>query len=664
MSFIYRDILGPSRSLYNYNSAFYQKFNRLWGKKTIDGIEVYDTSIIFYTGTFRSDITFTRFLSALGMSYEKLTETDVDSEIANIYFKLGSNFEWDGDVGLGGTDTFSPTYADGVPATDALIDLLGSKFQEDDEVVIEIIYGGQLGRYIKQHSLQFEVTDVGILTGAFDSDSVKAELNKYPWYYFANSRHIPYGDASSIPYETYDGGDFGATPSYKGTPHETPVTTIGVVKVIRKFVTEEEIEVEEDGELVTKIVENITYEDIIEEDTFGTAIFALLDRGNSWEEVDVINPVDDIISTVATSYGESLQYKYTRRFKFKEVTANDQLVADCMQWLRQYSISKTFGSSMNSDDIITRSIDTFPKKLLSEFASVDNTNSLFYKGHIRTNTARQMKKADFVKLILDNIDTGYSAKKASIGEKIAAVVIVIVAIVIAVYTGGLASGLAAQIAAGAAAGSMALAIGGMILSSMGGASTGGLVKQIGAFAQILGIISMVAGIYSALTNAWAAAAQEAENAAYQEALAAGSTEIEATAIGAAAGANTLTVALQMVTTAVEGVVGQATSMVSNFSNATTSVNSVMDAFSYAIKALDFYNDVEAKKLNKEIAAYEEENKKYEDDFLNRQLTNPDALYVLEDRYMTPDMLTDMDTTMRENAKETLVPLRFDNNTNI
>lgn len=74
MSFIYRDFLSPSRWRWNSASKLYHRFDGIWDKEIVDGIEVYSSRLYYWTSStgLRSDLKFKRFINALGVEYEQL----------------------------------------------------------------------------------------------------------------------------------------------------------------------------------------------------------------------------------------------------------------------------------------------------------------------------------------------------------------------------------------------------------------------------------------------------------------------------------------------------------------------------------------------------------------------------------------------------------------
>lgn len=137
--------------------------------------------------------------------------------------------------------------------------------------------------------------------------------------------------------------------------------------------------------------------------------------------------------------------------------------------------------------------------------STGKTNILWYKGCIRVDTAKKLKKHDYGKLIYGSVDLDYKKKKTSGWKKMLGPLIVVVAIVITVFTWGAASPLV-TIATAATLTTVALTVTQMVLAKNGdydGAS------RIGRWIKITGIVSLVAGIGAVVQNLVRAAASEA-----------------------------------------------------------------------------------------------------------------------------------------------------------
>ena len=133
------------------------------------------------------------------------------------------------------------------------------------------------------------------------------------------------------------------------------------------------------------------------------------------------------------------------------------------------------------------------------------TNILWYKGCIRVDTAKKLKKHDYGKLIYGSVDLDYKKKKTSGWKKLLGPLIVVVAVVITVFTWGAASPLV-TIATAATLTTVALTAAQMVLAKSGDFDGAG---RIGRWVKITGTISLIAGIASIVQNLVRAAATEA-----------------------------------------------------------------------------------------------------------------------------------------------------------
>lgn len=137
--------------------------------------------------------------------------------------------------------------------------------------------------------------------------------------------------------------------------------------------------------------------------------------------------------------------------------------------------------------------------------SAGKTNILWYKGCIRVDTAKKLKKHDYGKLIYGSVDLDYKKKKTSGWKKFLGPLIVVVAVIITVVTWGAASPLV-TIATAATLTTVALTAAQIVLAKSGdydGAS------RMGRWIKITGIVSLVAGIGAMVQNLVRAAASEA-----------------------------------------------------------------------------------------------------------------------------------------------------------
>lgn len=144
-------------------------------------------------------------------------------------------------------------------------------------------------------------------------------------------------------------------------------------------------------------------------------------------------------------------------------------------------------------------------KLSGLFHNTGVTNTLWYQGKLRTESARLLKKHDYANLVFGSLDTGYDKKKSKGWLKILAIVIIVV---VTYLTWNPAAGLAAgaavtatstltAIAITATAITLALTVYSMILTKYGET---GSAAYVGRWIKVTGIVAMVTGVAAALSS--------------------------------------------------------------------------------------------------------------------------------------------------------------------
>ena len=178
MSFIYRDSLSPARAKQQGRLALYRLFDNVWGKSTVDGIEVYDEKLYWYQGSVRTDKPFLRFMGKLGTSLEKLQSNDF-SKVNAVYFQLNT-----GKVAY--VPQLLPEIAQKINGT----------FNVGDTVELFIHYGGETRRIVDSH------WDTSGSEPIVNISAIEAELFSNPQKYFANNYLGSIGTqySSSVPY--------------------------------------------------------------------------------------------------------------------------------------------------------------------------------------------------------------------------------------------------------------------------------------------------------------------------------------------------------------------------------------------------------------------------------------------------------------------------------
>ena len=147
MSFIYRDFYTPSLFKWNRASALYHKFDKVWGKSIIDGIEVYDSRLYYWNRSVRSDVPFKRFINALGIEYSTLQNASYKG-VSNVYFTLD----------LAKYDYSAPEKAE-------VVEDLNSVFKVGDEFELYVHYTGESRRsLVNQWSLKVSFALVSSLS--------------------------------------------------------------------------------------------------------------------------------------------------------------------------------------------------------------------------------------------------------------------------------------------------------------------------------------------------------------------------------------------------------------------------------------------------------------------------------------------------------------------
>ena len=205
----------------------------------------------------------------------------------------------------------------------------------------------------------------------------------------------------------------------------------------------------------------------------------------------------------------------------------------------------------------------------SSSSLVNDTDAIWLNGQLRTSIGKNLRPADFSKVVFGSIKIGYDKKKTKWYKKALAIVI---AIVVTVATWG-ALGPVMAISLGA----LTLSIGAMILASMGEYDG---AEYVGRWAKVAGIVATIAGITAMLQNL---ATKAATTAAIQA-----SPGFVGTVTGVSVGTTTTTV-----TTAVGQTLNISTSsymsaLTSEIFNSVGSM-SVNNMLSAGMKVLEYVN---------------------------------------------------------------------------
>ena len=233
--------------------------------------------------------------------------------------------------------------------------------------------------------------------------------------------------------------------------------------------------------------------------------------------------------------------------------------------------------------------------------SSGKTNILWYNGHIRLSTAKELKKHDYGKLIYGSIALDFTKKKVSGWKKWLGPLIIIVAIVITVLTWGAASPLV-TIATAATLTTVALTVAQMVLAKSGDFAG---AEYMGRWIKITQIVSLVAGIAALVQNLVRAAATQAVSQGAGTAISSGAVST----LGTVTVEGTV---VQLSEITFQNVVDGAVSMV------TDSIGSMswFDKLSSASKVAGKLMDIREKNKIKELTSMSEEVKAQQSEIMD------------------------------------------------
>ena len=233
--------------------------------------------------------------------------------------------------------------------------------------------------------------------------------------------------------------------------------------------------------------------------------------------------------------------------------------------------------------------------------SSGKTNILWYNGHIRLSTAKELKKHDYAKLIYGSIALDFTKKKVSGWKKWLGPLIIIVAVVITVFTWGAASPLV-TIATAATLTTVALTVAQMVLAKSGDFAG---AEYMGRWIKITQIVSLVAGIAALVQNLVRAAATQAVSQGAGTAVTSGAVST----LGTVTVEGTV---VQLSEITFQNVVDGAISMV------TDSVSSMtwLDKLSAASKVAGKLMDIREKNKIKELTSMSEEVKAQQSEIMD------------------------------------------------
>lgn len=633
MSFLYRDGLIVPRMHFNRNTAAYETFKKYWSTTTkigVDGkpIEVYVPYMHFYVNGFISDTVTKKFVKAIGMSWEELTSQDVDSEIETMSFILRDGFEWDGSH-ANSDITSTPVGSKDPPDTFIIADMLNSSIPLGEEFTATVSYGGSLKRYINEHELSWIATGTSIESGPLDTDTIREVLHSNPWYYLANSRHIQY-DKNSNPFYVYSGNVNTNTSTSSYVPRNSALCDVATSS-------------SSPYGIFALLGDDLSF--TVSRDTAGNAIAS--------EEKVTTN------STVGNN--EIVRYVYSYTYVFNGVTPSSPIVKEIYDWIQNYyPDGKGNGIELNPRDKInetkvTATIDTkfknailgmYSNTLLNGSSTVEDSLYLYdydWMGeqttYLKVDSCAVMKRSDFVKMLSKSIDTDYTVEDKDWWEDLVMFVLIIIVIVVSYFTAGLATGASVSaIAAFASYAAIGFTLSGMLLTQTGGLSSAGNVKILGSFATVFGYIAMITGIYSLIQNATKKLAAQALADAVKNS-------------APVVNASVTDIAIQIAKDVFQGITSVFTEGMSASANQV--VNATSEVLQIATVPLKYYEDQEKKELDSLQDEYDELQDAYNESILNRSVFYGSTAYTMvEKKLMTPDMITDIDETIKTNVMGT------------
>lgn len=454
--FIYRDFITPSRMQWNASSRLYQRFDRVWGKTTIDGVEVYNQKLVYWSGGLRGDTQFKRFVNVLGVEYESLRTQNYDG-VEDVYFKLEPS-----------------KYTYGPKTKAAIVADLNAEFDLGDEFELYVHYTGESRRIVTNHfTLKSGGNPTKITDYTIDKDAIRTTLESDPMKYFANAALVSAGVLMNQAV---------ALKGLKLNPTRVSVRPAPVTVV--------EYDIDNESILST---------------------LALLDNGSVFQTIGVSSEIITVKRQESIYNQVVIYYEYSYKVKYRVIAdaTVSSYVVDQIDMLGQ-SISDSMAyKGGNVYALSNHALDTKLKEAVVSMNNVENL-ALTYHGLLRVDACAAMKRKDFAAMFGKIFGSGYTKKKTKWYQKALAIIIIVVAIVIGVLTGG-AGAIAAGnlVAIGTALGVAATVatVGMMMYAAAFPYATDG-VKMIGRFAQIAGLGAMVTGVFAAIQQSWQAYMRE------------------------------------------------------------------------------------------------------------------------------------------------------------
>ena len=378
MATIYRSYLPPARARWASNYAAYNAFKRAWPTTTIDGIRVYQKSLIYWQGGMTLNASQKRFINKIGLSYEELASQSYEG-VENCYFKLnGSKY------------TYEP-----MDAVEIANDL-SNAFAIGDEFEVAVSYGGDLRRY----TTTFIQPDG---TGGYtvDTAGIRAMLNSDRVKYFANAKT----EAAGSMFQETETSIYNVSVGRNRTAISTPVT-------------------------------KLEYND---SDTGNGKLYdclAMLDDGTTFQEIGINTERVTAVET-KDQYGNSHvigEYSYIVKFRvIATPTHASYITTQCSTVANAVKASMLYTGAVNIS-MTNHAQDTLIKQAVL-LMSNPSSHPAFYNGYLRVDYCASIKRKDFVKIFGQIFDSGYTKKKTKWYEKVIAIVIIIIAVVITFFFG-------------------------------------------------------------------------------------------------------------------------------------------------------------------------------------------------------------------------------------
>lgn len=312
------------------------------------------------------------------------------------------------------------------------------------------------------------------------------------------------------------------------------------------------------------------------------------------QEVDYSNRW---VKTASYQSGINLRYKYRRIGYLNDDSPIIKLMYDDLQYGKS-TLTKQEIATIGIPRVEAAQARSGNARLWLSEKSLGKTDTIWYKGRLRTASSQLLKKHDYANVVFGSLDFGYDKKKTKGWKKALGIVLIVVVIAIVVLSGGTAAPAAGAvggavaagttstislttIAAAAAAGALTATLYSMVLAKTGDYDG---AQYMGRWAKVLGIVGLVAGIGAAIQGLLRQAAQASVQEAAKQAGQAAASEL--TAVGASSTASMAAGAAVEASTIASATIGDITmeGMMSAMQSSMTSmVSTPFSAMSTAMK---------------------------------------------------------------------------------